>query len=239
MCNKKLGKQPPRHDPRTYRVTAPDRHQIPDVCDYSRGIKYDMLGNDKAGDCVFASRGHLLLTWTTHAQAPLRINATDALTDYADVTGYNPQTGANDNGTVMLDAMKRWQRNGYTRPGQTRDYLTHYASIQPTDTRAIKRAVYGLGGIMAGIQVPSGFMSLPAGRSWDMTQITDTASVGGHCIPIVGYTPYGIYFVTWGERTFMPWETFAQIADECWLVMSRENWTQTDGLTPLGLEISV
>ncbi|EHH69473.1 hypothetical protein [Gluconobacter morbifer] len=53
--------------------------------------------------------------------------------------------------------------------------------------------------------------------------ITDRTPAGGHAIALVGYNRLGIFFNTWSARTFMPWATFMQIADEAYGLFSRQN----------------
>lgn len=55
----KLGKLPVKHDIRTYRLTSPIKRAeitVPAEWDWSKGIHYDISGNDRWGDCGFATR---------------------------------------------------------------------------------------------------------------------------------------------------------------------------------------
>ncbi|EHH68354.1 C1 family peptidase [Gluconobacter morbifer] len=224
-----LGKRPPRHDPRTYRLApllAEKLPAIPASKDWSAGVPYQMWGNDRYGCCAFAAYAALVATWTQAAQALVVLATTTVLTAYADVTGFDPATGANDNGTVLLDELNYWRRTGLPRPGQTLDVLTAYGSIPPSDEDGLKRAICYLGGVLAGVVMPKGFLSLGLGETWDLDRLSgdELTPAGGHAIALVGYTVEGVFFNTWGTRTFMPWSTFAAIADEAYGLLSRENW---------------
>ena len=234
---RRLGKLAPRRDPRTYCLHVPLMAAMslpPASRDWSQGVAYRMWGNDRYGDCAFAAHAALVSTWTHAAQADVVLTDAEVLANYAAVTGFDPATGANDNGTVLLDQINHWRRTGLERPGQTLDYLTAYGLINPSNVAAIKRAIAYLGGVMAGVQVPKGFMALGLGETWDITKLSgeDLDPIGGHAIALTGYNPSGIFFCTWGSRTFMPWDTFTRISDEAYGLISRQNFCAINGLTP-------
>lgn len=238
MTHKKLGKLPAKRDIRTYKLTAPisrGRIQAPPTWNWGVGIRYDMNGNDQYGDCAFATRTALLLTWTTHAQAPIRLTEAQTLADYAKATGFNPETGANDNGTVLLDALNMWRREGFNRNGQTDDYLTCYGLVDHKDHDAVKRAIYTLGGLYLGIQVPKYIMDLSG--DWNYEPTADWTNVGGHCIAAVGYTDYGPIIYTWGATRRMSWQLWDTIVDECYGLVSLQDQVGINGRSPLGLDI--
>ena len=58
-----------------------------------------MMDNDQIGDCTCAAAGHLIMEWTANAQSKM-VTPTDKqiVAAYSAITGYNPTTGANDNG---------------------------------------------------------------------------------------------------------------------------------------------
>lgn len=236
-----LGKLPARHDYRTYRLAAALEAALPAVPperNWSQGVPYQMWGNDRFGCCAFAAQAAHVATWTKAAQGLVMVSTAQVLENYATVTGFDPKTGTNDNGTVLLDELNAWRTTGFQRPGQTRDFLTAFGSIQPTDTISIKRGIAFLGGVLAGVVVPHGFLSLPIGETWDLTMLSgpDLAPAGGHAIALVGYNADGVFFNTWGARTFMPWATFMQISDEAYGLLSRENWLGVPGTSPTGEE---
>ena len=231
-----LGKRAPKHDPRTYRlgrVLAVRLPAVPAARDWSQNVPYQMWGNDRFGCCAFAAHAALVATWTKAAQSLVMLSTETVLANYAALTGFNAETGY-DPGTILLDELNAWRRNGLLRPGQTRDYLTAYGSIVPTDVVGIRRAIAYLGGVLAGVQVPQGFLDLGLGETWDWDAISDHAPAGGHAIALVGYNPEGVFFNTWGTRTFMPWDTFTRIADEAYGLLSRENWLGIPGTAPTG-----
>ncbi|MEW9274424.1 hypothetical protein [Gluconobacter oxydans] len=232
-----LGKKDPKHDPRTYhlgRVLAVRLPAVPAERDWSQNVPYQMWGNDRFGCCAFAAHAALVATWTKAAQGLVMLSTETVLQNYALVTGFVPATGANDDGTILLDELNAWRREGLHRPGQTLDYLTAYGAIVPTEVQSIKRGIAFLGGVLAGVQVPQGFLDLPLGEAWDWDAISDHTPAGGHAIALVGYNPDGVFFNTWGARTFMPWATFTRISDEAYGLLSRQNWLGVPGTAPTG-----
>lgn len=239
MTEKKLGKLPPRHDHRTYKLTAPIKRPdiaIPETCDWSRGIRYDMNGNDRYGDCAFASRSALLLTWTALAQAPIRLTETETLQDYAQATGFNPETEANDNGTILLDALNMWRREGFNRHGQTRDYLTAYGALEHKDHDAVRRAIYVLGGVYLGIRVPKYLMEIEG--DWVYIHDADWTFVGGHCIAALGFDAFGPRIFTWSSTRRMSWELWDAIVDEAYGLVSLEDQMTIHGKNNIGLDLT-
>jgi hypothetical protein len=71
-----------------------------------------MFGNDRYGDCVWAMMANKIIHDTVHAGAIVIPTLEQVLEAYAAVTGFNPQTGANDNGTVMVEALAYMQSIG-------------------------------------------------------------------------------------------------------------------------------
>lgn len=235
--NRRLGKLPAKHDARTYSMRAMLAKRLPDVPameDWSLNVPYQIWGNDTYGDCAFAAHAALVLTWTKAAQGAVPLTTPEVLENYSAVTGFNPNDPNSDRGTILLDMLNHWRRAGLVRPGQTKDYLTAFGAISPKDVTTIKRSICYLGGVLAGVQVPEGFMNLGLGETWDITKIsgTDLDPVGGHAIALTGFNPSGVFFSTWGQRTFMPWRTFMAIADESYSLLSRQNWVDVNGSSP-------
>ncbi|MQS00251.1 hypothetical protein GFJ39_13930, partial [Gluconobacter sp. AC10] len=100
-----LGKRPARHDCRTYRLdpVLTVFPVAPYARDWSQNVPYQMRGNDRSGCWAFAAHGALVATWTKAAQGLAVLSTGKVLANYAAVTGFDPATGANDHGTILLD----------------------------------------------------------------------------------------------------------------------------------------
>src|SRR2546426_981012 len=116
----KLGKRPHRYDSRDYRLAdhLPGLPPVPRI--FGHGNTYtnwEMLGNgpdptapgkarEGAGDCVVASAENetkVALTDATYSRTEVAVadalfNGATAIADYSATSGYDPKTGANDDG---------------------------------------------------------------------------------------------------------------------------------------------
>src|ERR1700722_11407036 len=114
----KLGKGVARHDPRTLLLASyvtPALPTPPASFDLTGkvGSAWGMMDNDQLGDCTCAAAGHLIMEWTANAQKKM-ITPSDQqiVAAYSAITGYNPVTGANDNGAVEVDVLNYWRQTG-------------------------------------------------------------------------------------------------------------------------------
>src|SRR5260221_1988274 len=115
----KLGKNPARHDPRTLLMAhylQPEAlPQLPASQEWTDKIQtWPIMANDRLGDCTCAAAGHLIEEWTTYSGTPVILSDSDIVAAYSAITGYNPQTGQNDNGAFELDGLKYWKRAGFS-----------------------------------------------------------------------------------------------------------------------------
>ncbi|MEE8659637.1 Peptidase-C39-2 domain-containing protein [Acetobacteraceae bacterium EV16G] len=231
----KLGKRPAKRDPRTYRLTpALTAHwpSVPEAQDWSDKVDYQMWGNDTCGCCGLASQAGFIATWTKNAQSQVLLSTDQVIANYADVSGYDPRTGINDDGVILLDVLKIWRKNGFRRPGPDKDILTAFGYVERKDVMSVKRCIAFLGGIIGGVQMVQGFMELEPGDTWDLDKVSNHMPVGGHAIAVTGYNKDGLFFASWGARSFMPWATWQHISDESYGLLSRQNWLGDDGKSP-------
>jgi len=96
----KLGKQSPRHDPRTLQFAkylhAFELPTPPASVDWSPAVTvpWGMMHNDTVGDCTCAAAGHLIMEWTANVGAETTPSDEAILAAYSAITGYDPSTGA-------------------------------------------------------------------------------------------------------------------------------------------------
>jgi hypothetical protein len=114
----KLGKHPPRHDPRTLQFATYATAALaapPPSLDLTTKVKvpWGMMDNAQVGDCTCAAAGHLMMEWSANAKSKT-FTPSDAqiIAAYSAVTGYNPKTGANDNGAQEIDVLNYWRQTG-------------------------------------------------------------------------------------------------------------------------------
>ena len=237
-ANLKLGKAPPRHDKRTLKLSNYiDRAKLPtapDSRDWTTQVSgYGVMRNDSLGDCAIAGPGHMIQTWTA-ANGAESIPSDDAIVKaYAEVSGYDPRDGSNDNGCVMLDVLNYWRNTGIGG-----HKILGYALIEPHDVELVKIAINLFGGTDDGFALP---ITAQDQSVWDVVGdgvSGDSArySWGGHCVPKPKYDALHPVCVTWGQRLPMTWEFFTAYCDECYAVLSTD-WVNGSKTAPNGFDL--
>src|SRR5271165_6633587 len=83
-------------------ITTP---AVPTLVDYaSKVASWPEYDNLTVGDCTCAALGHAVQAWTTYGEGETVTLPQPVIIDlYEAVSGYDPVTGANDNGAVEQD----------------------------------------------------------------------------------------------------------------------------------------
>jgi hypothetical protein len=169
---------------------------------------WGMMGNDTAGDCVFAAIGHMVMIYSALAGKPYVPTTQEVIAAYSKVTGYDPaQTDARgnnptDNGTDPVDALKWWQKEGFG--GNT---IGAYVAVDPTNVNHVNAAMYWFGPLLTAINVYQ-FMEddFNSGSEWKIPKgWNQNDALGGHGVPLVSFTNWGRVYdlITWGKKTPM------------------------------------
>lgn len=234
----KLGKLNVKHDPRTFMLAnyltkalppAPAEVQWQNKVTTPWGI---ML-NDNIGCCTIAGAGHMRLVWSSNAQGKAA-KPTDAqvLNAYKALSGYDPKTGANDDGCVELDVLNYWRKTGIAG-----DKIGAFAATSLHNIEHIKSAIQLFGGLYIGLELP---VSAQTQTVWDVIKGGSVGkgrkgSWGGHCVNIVGYNATGPMFVSWGKVMQMTWAFFMMYCSESYAIISQDFINQKK--TPIGVDL--
>jgi len=197
----KLGKLLPVHDPRTLLLAnylTPALPPAPAQHYYATNIgatAWGMMANDKIGDCTCAAAGHLIMEWTDDNNALFTPPDQDIINAYAAITGYNPVTGANDNGANETDVLNYWRKTGIAS-----HQIMAYAALEPQNHNHIMQSVFLFGGCYIGLSLPvtaqtQTVWSVPPGGAKGKGA---AGSWGGHAVPVIGYDSHGLTVITWG-----------------------------------------
>ena len=232
----KLGRLPVRHDARTLKLAKylPQLPTPPPVCDWGAKVSvWGMCCNDRLGCCTVSAIDHMLTGWIKN-DTGVEFAVTDAQTvlAYSAITGYNPKTGANDNGAVELDVLNYWRNKGIA--GKK---ILAYVKLAENNADHLKISCFLFGGVYIGVSLP---LSAQGQKLWDVVDDpirSQPGSWGGHAIPIVGYNDVGPVCVTWGELQPMTWAFFFKYCDEAYAIISRD-WTGTDDMAPCGFDFA-
>lgn len=239
----KLGKQPARHDPRTLLMASymtPELPPAPASVDLTKKVKsWGMMENDQIGDCTCAAAGHLIMEWTANA-AKKMVTPTDQqiVAAYSAITGYNPTTGANDNGAVEIDVLNYWRQTGIAG-----DKIGAYVALEPANHSHIMDAVYIFEGCYIGLQLPiSAQAQTKNHQPWSVPPGGTTGegkpgSWGGHAVPVVAYDTRGVTVVTWGALQQMTWSFWEAYCEEAYAILSTDYLTGKQK-TPQGFDMT-
>ncbi|MFE2998655.1 hypothetical protein ACFXG4_27090 [Nocardia sp. NPDC059246] len=206
---------------------------------------WGMLGNDRFGDCVFAGAGHETMLWAAEGGNLVTVTTTDALGDYAAVTGFDlaqtdPITGENptDSGTDMEFAARYRRTTGILDANGTRHIVAAYAALTRGDDVELATAAYLFGAVGIGIQVPAYAMDqFNRGAAWDLSNGDGTIQ-GGHYVPVVGRDADGnLLVVTWGKVQAMTPAFYRRFNDEAIAYLSPEILSST-GTSPEGFNLA-
>jgi hypothetical protein len=243
VLTRKLGKLPPRHDPRTLRFARYVDAQLPPPpasCNWSAkgSADWGQMLNDQIGDCTCAAAGHAIQLWTANHGAEQTPSDAAILTAYEAVSGYDPATGANDNGAVEIDVLNYWRQTGV---GGHR--IGAYAALHPQSPREVQEAIWLFGGIYIGLALPLAaqqqqvwsaphfrFPSLPH-PSWQ------PGSWGGHAVFVTDYDQKYLTCVTWGQLQKMTWGWFALYCEEAYGIVAAE-WVDGTQPAPNGFDMA-
>jgi len=220
----KLGKQAPRHDPRTFLFATYFRGDTlpppPASENWAARVRdWPMMANDRIGDCTCAAAGHMIEQWTTYAgRAAVPADKT-IIAAYSAIAGYDPRTGANDNGAVELDVLNYWRHHGIAS-----HKILAYVALEPKNHLQVKDAVLLFGNCYIGLALPQTAQrqvvwTVPPGGP---TGAGAPGSWGGHAVPVVAYDERGLICVTWGMLKRMTWTFWDAYCDEAYAVLSKD-----------------
>jgi hypothetical protein len=232
----KLGKHPARHDPRTLlfaTYTTPALPAPPQQLDLATVVKsaWGMMDNDQIGDCTCAAAGHMMMEWTASAQSKMFTPSDQQIVAaYSAITGYNPKTGANDNGAQEIDVLNYWRQQGIAG-----HEIEAYMALEPSNHTHVMDAVWIFGGCYIGLQLPKSAQAQTSNKQiWSVPPGGThgegaPGSWGGHAVPVVAYDSRSLTVVTWGALQSMTWSFWAAYCDEAYAIISADYLEQKGG----------
>jgi len=226
----KFGLKPFVPDPRDlvfakYRTSAP-LPQHPALFGHENLITdWRMLANDQYGDCAIAGPAHETMLFTAMGGSPVSFTDQNVLSDYAAITGFDPATGANDNGSDIHDVAKYRQTTGIIDASGIRHKIGAYLFIDPRNFDQFLEAIWLFGAVGLGIKVPqSALDQFHAGEGWSVVPRWHWGGrtiVGGHYICAVANRTSPM-IVTWGKAIPMTSDFFQTYCDVCVAYLSTE-----------------
>ena len=243
----KLGKKPPRIDPRTFKLKEyikPMARPLPgaEASWVTHVTNWPMYLNDQIGDCVIAAMAHCVEQWEIYANPgglpPGVARPTDrqVLQAYEAVGGYNPDDPSTDNGCTMLDALKYWRRTGIGG-----HKITAFMAVDPKNLVEVETAIWLFGNVYVGMQLP---LSAQGQDRWTVPDggiYGDQGAQGGwggHAVMCPAMSPKTVTCVTWGEALKMSRNFFIDYCEEAYAVLSQDWFEKTNGLSVSGFDMA-
>ncbi len=234
-----LGKQPPKPKPKDLQWSSlAARVQMPSVpARFGHANLFQdwwMLGNGPddsvkpgfqgAGDCVWAGAAHehRLINKLVH-KVDVQFTGADVISDYAAVTGYDPDDPSTDNGTDVHEALDYRRKIGIRDAKGVRHKIGAYVAIDPNNWDHLRQAAFIFGAVGIGFEFPnSAWDQFDHGRPWDVVP-NDGGNDGGHYVPIMGAPSADkVGVVSWGKRQEMTRAFYEKYNDETWVYITPE-----------------
>jgi len=236
----KLGKHPVKTDSRTLNIDNYLKREhlteIPPVYNWieKKRSRWGRMKNMHLRNCTCAAAGHMIQCWTLNTGNQVIIPDRHIVKVYSALTGYDPKTGANDNGVPALDMLKYWRKNGVY------EYkIAAFASVNHHSKRVVKETVFLFGGVYVGLQLP---LSIKGQKVWDVPPggpVDDgrRGSYGGHAVCVLEYDERGLTCITWGKKRKMTWAFWDAYVEEAYALVS-DSFLK-DGKTPHGFDLEL
>lgn len=252
-----MGKHPATYDSRDLRYADVRAGlQLPPIPPPSGGYGMDfgadgwhMLGNGPddtvfagfqgCGDCAWAGPAHEVMESCKNAgRAVPAFSGKTVVDQYSKYSGYDPQSGANDNGSNVRDVLTWRQKTGLLDDSGTPHKIGTYVALEPGNLDQLWEALYLFDVIGIGLQFPVSAMDqLNAGQMWSV--VPGAKIEGGHYVPIVGHPTPGVWTcITWGQRQTMTTQFLQTYCDEAWAWLDPERYSQATGNSPQGFSPS-
>ena len=185
---------------------------------------WEMLGNDRYGDCVWAGAAHehMLLNKVVHRR-DVAFTDDSVLSDYAAVTGFDRNDPSTDNGTNVHDALSYRRKTGIVDANGSRHQIGAYVSLDPKNWQHLEQAAYIFGAVGIGFQFPDSAMTqFNNDEPW--SPVRGAKVEGGHYVPVVGslHSNTEASAITWGKRQFFTVAFYEQYNDEAWVYITPE-----------------
>lgn len=231
----KLGKLPVKHDDRTlladkyFSAVSPPPASV--NWQSNEALTFNLFRNGDLGDCTCATTGHCIQRWTfDETSAETTVSDDDIVIAYSAVSGYDPTTGANDNGANELDVLNYWKKTGIAG-----HKIAAFVKLDHTNLNQVKQALNLFGAVYLGIEFPESAMDqFNNGQPWD---VVEGATIeGGHAISVGAYDGSTFEIVTWGKRQKMTEAFWNKYVDEAYAVLG-DDWFN-GGKDPQGLDLT-
>jgi hypothetical protein len=234
--DRRLGKLPPKFDPRTLRMskyakrktlraTPKTQNRLSRVMKV-RGV-WDLYANDELGDCTCAGAAHMDTCHKVWGKQPGGFFTRQQVIEmYSKYCGYVPGQPSTDNGGYLLDVLNGLRKDGIIKA---------FVALDPQNDEHMRYAIHVFGGVYSGLMLP---VSAQSEKIWTKTDGpgSDPWSWGGHCVFTGAYTTKLYRCVTWGAMQSMTYDWRKRYMDEAFAVID-EDWIRANGKSVTGFDM--
>lgn len=209
------------------------------------GLNWGMLGNNRFGDCYWASAAHEVMAEASQAGRKPVFGEQEVLTSYAEYLGLSSYADLNertDEGTDAREGAKFRASKGVKDIRGHGHRIGAYAFIEQPDYDLIKSAVHDFEGVTVCVELPKSaeeaFGRAEQGEGeyvWDFEAGSQIA--GGHAIAGTSVRDDQLVIVTWGQEVVMT-EAFVEKYLQCVVVYVSGSVLNGEGKSINGLDLS-
>jgi hypothetical protein len=203
-------------------------NNMPTGADFGPEGMWGNMYNAGAGavaDCCEAAFIHSIMYWTWMAKG--------AMAPFVDLDARNLGNPATDNGTILSDAISRWQTSGITDDASIIHTIGTALQLNTGDINELAEAAYLLGPVGIGINLCTTWQNAFAGvQIWDT--VASPVSTGTfHYVPVIGRSANGNFIViTFGGLMQMTPAGFQQFTSGGFAFIT-DDYFDIQGLSPL------
>lgn len=196
---------------------------------------WQMLANDRIGDCVIAGALHETMLWTSIGSSEIAVSDDAAIKNYEAIAGYDPADPSTDQGTDVAAAASYRRKTGLLDAHGKRHKVGAYLALTPGDVQEHLTGLYLFGAVGIGVRFPqSAMQQFHDGQPWDV--VAGSPIEGGHYISAVARRDGRIVVVTWGREQPMTDAFLQTYNDESYVYLSAEYLHQ--GKSPEGFDLA-
>lgn len=187
-------------------------------------------GFQGCGDCAWAGPAHEEMEAARNAGRPVPpFNGKTVVAQYSAYSGYDPKTGAKDNGSDPQQVLAWRQTKGLYDDNGTVYKIGQTVTLDPGDLEQLWAATYLFECTGIGVQLQDAQMTqFDKGEPWDY--VAGSKVDGGHYIPVMGSAG----LVSWGERVGFTHSFYEHCCDEAYAYVDPERYRQATGETAEG-----
>lgn len=184
-------------------------------------------GFQGCGDCAWAGPAHEIMeSAKTSGKPAVKISGKTVVEQYSEYSGYDPETGANDNGSNLQDVLAWRQEKGFRDDSGTFHKIGQVVSVTPGNLQELWECAYLFERVGLGVLVQEAQQQQFAfGEKWDY--VKGSPVVGGHYIPEMGRWA----IISWAQRVEVTGSYLINLNDEAYSYIDPDLYNKVTGET--------